>query len=227
MKLINSKAAAVAAIFPLLTALPTHAAFQTMDDINWGVNSMVRDTETNLDWLKPIETTNLSYPTISSQLGIGSYTGFRYASLSEVKTLFTNAGMPLVCCYDGFNPAAHFGNIVSFVNLFGATYVAGTGKLNDVAYGVSGLLEPTQGEIDPQYANALYSIIVNAFPGYTNGTQFGSIDENYQHPNTGSWLIRREVINPDPVSSIPEPGTYTMLILGLGILGAVARRKAG
>lgn len=31
---------------------------------------------------------------------------------------------------------------------------------------------------------------------------------------------------PDPVSSVPEPATYTMLIAGLGLLGFMAKRKS-
>jgi len=71
-KRTSRTSAALVPLFLAVSALPAEAALLPVDDINWGANSIVRDTTTNLDWLKPIKTTNLSYTSISGQLGTGS-----------------------------------------------------------------------------------------------------------------------------------------------------------
>lgn len=211
-------AAVLAPLLLAVSSLPAEAALNSIDDINWGPNSIIRDTATNLDWLKPIKTTNLSYEFVSNQLGTGNYAAFHYASLTDVKTLFTDAGMPLGCCFDGIAYGDFFARVTSFVSLFGQTY-EGPYLLNNTVHGVSGLLAPTEGKTDPQFANAQYGILFGG-PGYGNGETFGTLSDAYMNPQTGSWLIRNASTPP-----VPEPGSFAMMLVGLAVISVAAKRR--
>jgi hypothetical protein len=81
-KRMSGMTAALAPPCLAVSALPAEADLLSIDNTNRGPNSIVRDTTTKLDWLKPIETINPSYQSINSQRGTGNYPGFHFASLS-------------------------------------------------------------------------------------------------------------------------------------------------
>jgi PKD repeat protein len=159
------------------------------DDYDWGAGSIIHDTSTGLDWLKPINTVNQSYASINAQLGSGQFTGFRYATSAEVNQLFANSGLTHDCCWDGYAYYNEYVRFKTFVNLFEPTHVGPSGLLNDVAYYVLGLTS-AEGLSNPQYAFAEYSIILGHYVGVTNGIGFGELDFTSAGPNYGSWLIR-------------------------------------
>jgi len=91
---------------------------------------------------------------------------------------------------------------------------------------------------------------VSAAAGYSNGTgvdgTFGqlagslvngalldggpdSLTANTNDGVTGQYLFEVRsgtvIVPPPPVSSIPEPSSYALLLLGMGLLGVVARRR--
>jgi hypothetical protein len=75
------------------------------------------------------------------------------------------------------------------------------------------------------YSNVSYSL--NNHYGYTSpqsqsGTLVLGIFAN--GPGNGSLAVNFD-LSANPVSSIPEPESYAMLLAGLGLLGAVARRR--
>ncbi len=80
----------------LVTSLNTSAAVITTDWQSAGDNLITQDTESGLEWLDLTETANMSYNFINGELGAGNmFSGFRYATNSEVVTLFVNFGIDL------------------------------------------------------------------------------------------------------------------------------------
>jgi PEP-CTERM motif len=56
-----------------------------------------------------------------------------------------------------------------------------------------------------------------------NQTVFEAVDNNYASGNTGTNL---EIILHGAIASVPEPGTCTLMLAGLGLLFTVFRRKS-
>lgn len=67
---------------------PASAALLAADWQNPGDGLLVRDTTTNLEWLKLTQTFGRSYADVSGQLAGGTFAGLRYASNGEVVDLF-------------------------------------------------------------------------------------------------------------------------------------------
>ncbi|MCP4004353.1 MAG: hypothetical protein GY725_09170 [bacterium] len=71
-----------------LLPLPAFAVLETATDINFGANSLTRDTATGLDWLDVPYSTGRAYTDISGKFGAGQeFEGYRFATISEVITL--------------------------------------------------------------------------------------------------------------------------------------------
>jgi len=68
----------------------------------------------------------------------------------------------------------------------------------------------------------------SGFSTYNFSTPYsGSLNINYSKPGTslaGMFTIRNLALG-SPVSPVPEPETYAMLLAGLGVMGAIARRR--
>lgn len=97
----------ITALLFLTPALPAHAMLINMDWQTAGDGLMVRDTATNLEWLKLTETAGLPYLTVSTQLGAGgTYAGLRYATNAEVAAVFGDYfGIDLIMGWYGEVPA--------------------------------------------------------------------------------------------------------------------------
>ena len=102
----------------MLNGTDASADLVLRDDNIWGPGTIIHDTSTGLYWLKPSKTVNLSYNTISEQLGSGAYTGFRYASSTEVQNLFITAGLPIGAFYDGIAYGTIYNRMVA-LKIFG------------------------------------------------------------------------------------------------------------
>jgi hypothetical protein len=57
------------------------------------------------------------------------------------------------------------------------------------------------------------------FAGITDTTAFSSVTFHGTGPNDGIYFDRMQI------AAVPEPETYAMLLTGLGLLGAIARRR--
>ncbi len=78
-----------AGFLTLILATPADAALIGGDWQTTGDGLMIRDTTTNLEWLKLTETAGMSYGGVSGQLGAGgAFEGLRYATNIEVGDLF-------------------------------------------------------------------------------------------------------------------------------------------
>lgn len=80
-----------AGIVSFALSFPASAALIGVDWQTAGDSLLVRDTTTNLEWLKLTETTGMTYGAVSGQLGTGgSFEGLRYATNAEVINLFSD-----------------------------------------------------------------------------------------------------------------------------------------
>ena len=90
----------VAAAILFTKTVSSVAALISIDDPVFGQASVTADTATGLEWLDLTQTTNLSHLQMTALLASDvRFRGWRYATGSEVESLFTDAGIsPLLCC---------------------------------------------------------------------------------------------------------------------------------
>ncbi|MFN2199863.1 MAG: PEP-CTERM sorting domain-containing protein [Caldilineaceae bacterium] len=177
----------------------TSAALVAIDDADFGVGSLTRDTSTGLDWLDPTYTTlnpgnidanGRSTAEILANLGAGGdFQGFRLATGLEFGDLLTSAGIAFTtgCC--GAKNSANIDPIIGFQNLVGVTQSTWTGTKGLLASG-------EKGEVFAEDGRAFI-------------WTYGQLDAG------GHWLVRD--------SSVPAP--MTAALLGLGLSGFIFTRR--
>lgn len=180
-------------------------------DSTYGTDTVTLDTETHLTWLDVPLSTAFSYDTIQPELGIGgAFQGYRIASGAEVKTLFTNAGIPV---FGNSFVSANYAPILSLMD-----YVGITGHNGNLGTGIP--FDYTVGHIAdtaPQVGWASVMVLSVYDPDNTGRASGGTVPSNNENPYHGTWLVR-EV-------SVPEPATLTLIGLGLLVLGVVRRKS--
>jgi len=204
------------------------STLQVIDDANWGANSIIYDPTTGLDWLKPINTANMSFNFINSQLGSGNYSGFSYASYSLLGEMLTDAGLPLLNTsavylndwylhYLGSRDQSIITLTNSLMDKFELTGRFNTPYLHNIVAGYS--IDNNQtylSRIDSQF---YYGNEINIEIGKQKGGGY-YFDEDTGIPWVGSWLVRTHTT---PVSQIPEPAS--MVLLTSGLIGIVVSRR--
>lgn len=209
------------AALPVLLALQANAALINVDWRTPGDGLMVRDTRTNIEWLKLTETTGLSYAEITAQLGGGGdFEGLRYATNAECQALF---GEYFAIDLSAGRSRSVFAYLDPGVRLASET-------LGD---GVSGGTDEQSGP------NANYRLVGLTGETMLDGVQFaiGAVtrwsDTDYYTVKDpldpffdvyagdfdwiGSYLVR--------VTEVPLPGALWLFSVGLIALQAVGRRS--
>lgn len=194
---------------------------------------LTRDTATGLDWLDLPLTTSISFNSITTGglLPGGALAGqnpisgatfaanpFRHATLSEVITLFTNAGIPdLSGAPTGPNVAP---------GEFLKALIGPTGDLGgDFEFSDGITSTPTSPTFN--FAPSISRCFGSSQPTSCNPP--GPFDllrarANFNEPVdratsvTAHWLVR-------PATSITEPGTFALLLGGLAALAGFRRRR--
>jgi hypothetical protein len=168
------------------------------DDSRYGAASIVRDTSTGLDWLNLTKTVNLSYNTVFGNLVLGgTFEGFRYANLPEIRAFFADANIPNI----DQDTNANFQPVSDLLGKIG-TLAQGFSSASSLALNAQSLMPGT---------HSLSDMRINS----TNNLIGGAITAiNLQWPddtpsNIGSFIIRQ-------TPPVPEPSTFTLL--GLGVL---------
>jgi hypothetical protein len=195
------------------------AQLTNSDWLTLGDNQILNDGSTGLQWLGLDETAGLSYNFVASQLGTGDeFAGFRFATESQVDTLFADAGIPDVNA--GFEgTSANVPGVTSLLGLWNAD-IAGSYEADSGPFGYfytagvgTGLLWIPGAEYgDPGTAEA------------TSGPDRLSLggDGDSTSVYLGSALIRDGT-----TSTIPDEGVTVSMLGGALTLIAALRRRAG
>lgn len=188
---------------------PARASLQVNDDPVWGENSIVYDSSTGLDWLKPKFTVNNSYQTLSGLLGNAEYSNFRYANLNELGSLLSQFSL---ASSQGYYENLPLTNVTQFIDLFEPTIAD---SFNSATQGLLGNLF--------NGGTAVGSGGVGMFLSGSTWITFehlgGGNSFTFQNPTFGSWLVK-----PHSVSSVPLPAAgwlFGFVIAGWRI---IARR---
>jgi hypothetical protein len=181
------------------------------------------DDVTSLEWLDLTRTRGQSYSSILGQLSTIEGGGWRYATRSEVVDVAGQFGVPNIS-----NQAVDSGyanSVGSWATMMGAT--VGPFNSNFWETGIFGLIQEGSttalhyrfgAEAKPTTGD--YNIRMDAGPRaeYTDAQTSSFF---------GHWLVRE--VNSGPTGNdVPEPSALALLLLSLGIAGAVsARRRRG
>jgi len=196
----------------------TTCAYSATISTDWKIindNLITTDTVSGLDWLDLTETNGLSYNTVVSELGTnGRFSGFRYATDTEVLDLWNNFDIDLsprkLPTY-GFIDSG----IVSAGNMLGNT--VNDFNPNYYTFGALGL--SVSSPLDTSY-NVLgaYHYIPDAENYYSflySGNWVLPYDSGLEY---GSYLVRNTVI--------PIPASIWLFATGIISLIALARKRS-
>lgn len=206
LKSVASLAAALSLSLSLSSA--SHAALVSQSDASWGVDSITLDDITGLQWLDLNLSTNISYNAMLTEQGSGGlYDGFRYATASEVETLFNDAGVPDV----NSSTLANTAPALALINIMGATRnFRGAIEI----FGITGTTTEsgvTSGIVDHSYNGGVAFYDVNVVTGPVYGL-------DYSDASIGNWLVA------DSVAQVPLPASWLFFSAALGMLGWCKRK---
>lgn len=179
------------------------------------LGSTTLDTATGLYWLDLTITQGLSIQVVSTNLQPGGlFAGYRFATSSELLTLFAHAGFGPGQFSNTTSTAPPYSSVSALLNLVGVTYAP-------FAPGTGDGLRATYGNYAPQAEpNVGRAFIATSSPGvgvYNSQVDLTPVQTGFNTPQTevGSWLV----------SSVPEASTGLQLAAGLVVLLAVAGLK--
>jgi hypothetical protein len=212
----------IAALITALTGFINGFAFGasplvSISDPVYGPNSLTWDTASNLQWLDWSLTTNKTVIEILAQTGpAGTYRGFRYATKSELITLYQHAGFQNIDDLDPFGRIPDFPIAQQFVDLFGLTQVYPSTFYT--TYLSRAFLGPGSYPAPGFYVEAIVSYILPDHLGFVgaNGGLADPVGVGGYAPETGSALVR----------VVPEPSSVALVCFAL-ISGLTQRKRRG
>jgi hypothetical protein len=226
------------------STLGAHAAL-----VDQGTTTL--DTASRLEWLDLSQSSGYSFKQVVGQMASGGkFEGYRYASAAEAQSMFSQLGFPVTPyqnmvgdykpAFDSFNSLlglnygglggnyafnAEVGDTIPghpgyhpLFWAFPASIQSGTDRIDgaDVPRYVPGI------SINTSFASDADSIVVNGYNGgwfiyhdVTTGYHEDTVDNSLAH-----FLVR-----PATVDAVPEPETYALMLLGIGCIGAAAKRR--
>jgi hypothetical protein len=184
----------------------SHASLVSIDSTRWGAGSLTVDSLTGLQWLDLDLSTDISYNSMLTELGGGGfYAGYRYATASEVESLFISASVVDV----NSGSAANVAPAQNLITLLGATQsFRGTEEI----FGITGSMTTTgavSGMLDHSFNNGVAFYDVNAVSGPTYGL-------DYSAGSIGNWLVQ--------TSEVPIPSAFILFSSALACLGMLKRK---
>ena len=202
----------VAAAILFTKTVSSEAALVSIDDPVFGQASVTADTATGLEWLDLTQTTNLSHLQMTALLASDvRFGGWRYATGSEVESLFTDAGIsPLLCC-----SAENVAAVTNLQALLDVTVVEPPSPpLPLTSIGSLGYYgPPILSSSPPQATFDLLEIQIPLDGAPVAGVQLGlSQPLDFASPGIGSYLVRRGLL------AVPEPSSGILLLSGLVVI---------
>jgi hypothetical protein len=212
----------VTLLFSTLASRPAKAAFVIENDSVFGVSSVVLDTRTGLYWLKPKDTLGLSYSAVQTDIADGGTGHFVYASYSQVKTLFADAG--ITDFTDDVSPGSYAG-ASAIISAFGQT---SGGTLTNGSY--HDRYEQVAGVYAENYDafTIAYQMSATGEFGCTNllcaETSVGGSSGGSAGPY-GSWLVATALDSGNTAPPVPLPASAWLMLSGIGVLVVFGRRR--
>ncbi len=200
-----------------------HADFVHITSPVFGVGSITYNSNQNLNWLTPNATIGMSYNQVNDMLATDlRFTGFRYATVTELANLYLDFGIPDINIYGD----SSFG---TQANALGAnTLQVFLGVTSSIHSFYEGLIRETAGLVGSPFVSTINSLtqihvadIVTqnvifissngvAVPfGYASTTQLNA-SLGVQYEGIGSFLVSSV-----PVSNVPVPSAWALMIAGL------------
>lgn len=189
-------------------------------DSSFGANTITLDTSTGLKFLDVNLSTNLSINQVSASFGVGQqFAGYRYATASEIHTLFLDGGVsadPLFFSSSASDLAA----VANLILLLGQTTNTAVGSVP--VRGIQGYQA-----VDPSFPNSAEQTFLvidgnngsNGCPCVLVQSVGGSLNAglDVKSPEFGNFLVA--------TSAVPEPSTWAMMLLGFAGVGFMAYRR--
>lgn len=197
-------------MFAVFVNANAHAALVEADWKVPGDQLILQDTGSGLEWLDLTETMNQSFNLVSTQLGTsGAFEGFTVGVVSQLLTLFTNAGIS-----QPFNTDLPI-NLVPVTNFQSKIGQTGSNSFGQFSWGISATIAPQTGG---RHAAPFTALNINPAAGGGANSGFSeTLSPNVGKSDAGVWLYRS--IAP---TSVPTPSA--MLLFGTGLVGMVGWR---
>jgi hypothetical protein len=205
----------------LCTPFFAHAAFVSLDWKTSGDALITRDTATGLEWLDITETTERSFTDVKSQFSVGGeFSGFRYASDTEVIQLLRNFGFNNFDSYyhaEDFQAGSDFFEYLG-INSFIPAVAGRSGTISSPGYN-QGIFVAACFSNDPVYCagDINNESRMQGEKAYVRMAEINFDTVGFMYAN---WLVR------DKSLSVPEPALLLFLLLALCTVYITRGRKA-
>lgn len=182
LKIFRSTIIVLLSFLVLVVPKYSIADLQSSDDPIFGLDAIIYDTETGLEWLNLTFSEELSYLEVIDEMKPGGYfEGFRYATTTEIEDLYLHAGVPLI----GWSTDTSIVDAcVNFADLLGPT---GTRFDHPAISGMSESCDFTQ----YPYMCVGYGLNYVFIPGAEGYNSYQNVyDAELQYSGIGHWLVR-------------------------------------
>lgn len=215
-------------LFGITFAVSTNAALITRDFVAGSADALLTyDSDTGLEWLDATITDGRSFTEVKA--GWGGWTttsGFRYATMAELRGLFVSAGVTPNFLYDTYSTpgdVTYVDRIIALTHLLGPTFIYEDEGSPLQRRSVRGFVTDDYSDNPDHAALGRYADIGFYELGWTTyaWARDGSSTQVYragQFGGLGSFLVRESVTTP-----VPEP--KTLALSGLALLALLAVRR--